>query len=535
MLEAGDAIAQSRLHTGFLVSAARYPDRVALSIGQQQWTYAQIENLARRWATQLIEVTGGQPARIGVLGYKSLTSYVGILASLFAGGTYVPLNPNYPVLRTRVMAEQADLNAIIVDERSLSQLPAILDGQSGTPVILAPTSATGAAPSVASTVYGQREIGSMKPLSEIPPVAASSTAYLLFTSGSTGKPNGVPITHANVSYFLRINSERYQLNQEDTLTQIFDHTFDLSIFDIFMAWSKGATVSCPEPLELLTPSRYVAERKISVWFSVPSLAALLLNRRFLKPGSLPSLRFSLFCGEALPRKVAEAWQRAAPNSIVENLYGPTELTIACAAYRWNAARSFNECVNDLVPIGQIYAGLDHVIVDDELRSVSPGDAGELCVAGSQTFPGYWRDPVRTSARFFNRTGEDGRARAFYRTGDLVKSLDGGHLVFLGRVDHQIKVRGYRIDPGEIEAVLTRQPGVDQAVALGWPVESESAQGIVAFVAGSLLDPTSLYEMLRQEVPAYMMPNKIHVVPSMPLNSNGKVDRNALRARLGLAV
>src|SRR5271155_839767 len=160
ILEAGEAIAQSRLHTGFLVSAARYPDRVALSIGQQQWTYAEIDELARRWAAQLIAVTGGQPARIGVLGHKSLTSYVGILASLFAGATYVPLNPNYPVLRTRVMAQQADLNAIIVDERSLSQLPAILDGQSSTPVILSPRSGIDAVPSVASTVYGKREIES---------------------------------------------------------------------------------------------------------------------------------------------------------------------------------------------------------------------------------------------------------------------------------------------------------------------------------------------------------------------------------------
>ena len=170
-----------------------------------------------------------------------------------------------------------------------------------------------------------------------------------------------------------------------------------------MAWSNGAAVSSPEPLELLAPSRYVADRRISVWFSVPSLAALLLNKRFLKPGSLPGLRLSLFCGEALPRKVAEAWQAAAPNSIVENLYGPTELTICCAAYRWNAAQSSSECVNNIVPIGQIYSGLDHVIVDDELRLVSPGDVGELCVAGSQTFPGYWRDPARTCARFFNHT------------------------------------------------------------------------------------------------------------------------------------
>jgi amino acid adenylation domain-containing protein len=532
MLEAGEAIARSRLHTGFLASAARYPDRVALSIGRQHWSYAQIEELARRWAARLMIVTGGQPARIGVLGYKSLTSYVGILASLFAGATYVPLNPTYPVLRTRVMARQADLNAIIVDERSVSQLPAILDGQFRSPVILSPASAIDAVPSVASTVHGEREIGSMKPLSEIPEVAASSIAYLLFTSGSTGKPNGVPITHANVCYFLGVNSERYQLNQEDALTQIFDHTFDLSMFDIFMAWSHGAAVSSPEPLELLAPARYFADLRISVWFSVPSLAALLLNKRFLKPNSLPGLRWSLFCGEALPRKIAEAWQAAAPNSIVENLYGPTELTICCAAYRWNAAQSFNECVNNIVPIGQIYSGLDHVIVDDELRLVCPGEVGELCVAGSQTFPGYWRDPARTRARFFNHTDEGGRVRSYYRTGDLVKCLDGGHLAFMGRVDHQIKVRGYRIDPGDIEAILTRQPGVDQAVALGWPVESESAQGIVAFVAGSLEDPTSLYDALRLEVPVYMIPNKIHVIPSMPLNSNGKVDRNALRARLG---
>jgi amino acid adenylation domain-containing protein len=535
MLEASEAIAQSRLHTGFLVSAARYPDRVALSIGQQQWTYAQIDELARRWAAQLIVVTGGQPARIGVLGYKSLTSYVGILASLFAGATYVPLNPNYPVLRTRVMAQQADLNALIIDERSIPQLPAILLGQQNSPVILAPMTAIDVVPSVASTVYGEREIGSMKPVSEIPPVTAASIAYLLFTSGSTGKPNGVPITHANVCSFLRINSQRYEINQDDILIQIFDHTFDLSMFDIFMAWSNGAAISAPEPLELLAPSRYVAERRISVWFSVPSLAAVVLNKRFLKPGSLPGLRFSLFCGEALPRKIAEAWQAVAPNSIVENLYGPTELTICCAAYRWNAAQSFQECVNEIVPIGQIYSGLDYVIVDDQLRLVSPGNVGELCVAGSQTFPGYWRDPARTCARFFNRTDERGRTLSYYRTGDLVRCLDGGDLAFIGRVDHQIKVRGYRIDPGDIEAVLTRQPGVDHAVALGWPVESESSHRIVAFVAGSLEDPTSLYDALRQELPAYMIPSGIHVISSMPLNSNGKVDRHGLRARLGSAV
>lgn len=533
-LEAAETIAESRLHTGFLEGAARDPERVGLSIGQHQWTYGRIEELARRWAAQLIALTDGQPARVGVLGSKSLTSYVGILASLFAGATYVPLNPNFPALRTRVMAEQADLTAIIVDERSLSQLPAILEGQLRRPAILAPTSGRDALTPLASRVFAARDLESIKPLAEIPHVPASSTAYLLFTSGSTGKPNGVPITHANVCSFLRTNARRYQLNPDDTLTQIFDHTFDLSIFDLFMAWSHGAAVSSPEPMELLAPARYVADRRVSVWFSVPSLAGLLLNKRFLKPGSLPGLRFSLFCGEALPRRVAEAWQAAAPNSIVENLYGPTELTICCAAYRWNAARSPDECVNDLVPIGQVYASLDHVVVDDALDPVSAGDVGELCVAGAQAFPGYWRDPERTRTRFFAHTDETGQRRSYYRTGDLVKCLSGGPLAFMGRLDDQIKVRGYRIDPGEVEAVLMRQPGVDHAVALGWPVENESAQGIVAFVSGSVGEPTALHDAVRRELPAYMIPNKIQAISRIPLNSNGKVDRNALREWLGSA-
>ena len=141
-------------------------------------------------------------------------------------------------------------------------------------------------------------------------------------------------------------------------------------------------------------------------------------------------------------------------------------------------------------------------------------------------------PLRsTVASAVNHTDLAGRAQSCYRTGDLVKCLDGGHLAFMGRVDHQIKVRGYRIDPGDIEAVLTRQPGVDQAVALGRPVESESAQGIVTFVASSREDPTSLYDALRQIVPVYMIPSKIQLIPSMPLNSNGKVDRNAHPRRL----
>jgi non-ribosomal peptide synthetase component F len=151
-----------------------------------------------------------------------------------------------------------------------------------------------------------------------------------------------------------------------------------------MAWESGATVCSMEPIELLAPFRFLEEHRITLWFSVPSVAALLINRGALVPGSMPTLRWSLFCGEGLPRATAEAWQAAAPQSTLENLYGPTELTIACAAYRWDPIESPVECIHDLVPIGDIYPGLSHLAIDEQLREVSPGEVGELCVAGPQT-------------------------------------------------------------------------------------------------------------------------------------------------------
>jgi acyl-coenzyme A synthetase/AMP-(fatty) acid ligase len=246
---------------------------------------------------------------------------------------------------------------------------------------------------------------------------------------------------------------------------------------------------------------------------------------------MPTLRWSLFCGEPLVQRSAEAWQAAAPNSILENLYGPTELTIACFAHRWNASTSPAMCRNGIVPIGRPYEGLMAAVVDEHMNPVAEGEAGELCVAGPQTTPGYWRAPDISAQRFQYLSVSKYEQRRFYRTGDLVAKLPEGEYVFLGRADQQIKVLGHRVELGEIEAVLRGHPGVEHAVAFGWPVSAASADAVVAFVCGNSPDIEALMTLAKRSLPPYIVPRTIFTISDMPLNANGKVDRRVLKDRL----
>ncbi|MFB1485125.1 amino acid adenylation domain-containing protein [Corallococcus sp. RDP092CA] len=514
------------LRDTFLWSVAQVPDCPALLLEEQSWSYAELDAMARRWAGLLLKASGGMPARVGVLADRGLTAYVGILASLYAGAAFVPLNRKFPAVRTRTMLEQADVDVVIVEAEALPQACEVVAGCTRPVPLLVPD---GEERSLSEAVmFGPEALASAAPLVTLPTATPEGGAYLLFTSGSSGQPKGVPITHANVLAFLGVNRERYGLTPADRVSQTFDLTFDLSVFDLFMAWGAGACVVPLKSIELLAPAEFIRKRGITVWFSVPSVAALCQRQKLLEPGSMPSLRWSLFCGEALPVTSAEAWQEAAPHSVVENLYGPTELTIACAAYRWEPARSPAECVQGLVPIGQLYEGLTGRVVDEALVEVEEGVAGELCVAGPQTFTGYWRAPQLTQERTFERVGADGRLLRFYRTGDLVKRMPGGALVYLGRGDHQIKVGGYRVELGEVEAAMRRAGCVD-AVALPWP--SVAHPEAILGVATGLVEPKRVLEAIRQRLPVYMVPRVITVIEDPPLNANGKIHRGALQERI----
>jgi amino acid adenylation domain-containing protein len=509
-----------RLGAGLLKHALVQPDRTALSLGRRAYSYAEAATTARRWAALLVEAAGGRPARVGVFAHRSEASYLGVAAALCAGAAFVPLNRRFPAERTRSMLERADVDAIVVDAASLPGLADLLRGLPRKPVVLLPDVERTKAGELGDVrVLDARDLAAAAPLEELPPVAPEDIAYLLFTSGSTGTPKGVPVTHGNVRAFLDANQERYRLTPEDRLTQTFDQTFDLSVFDLFMAWENGARLCSMDPIELLSPFKYLERNGITVWFSVPSVAAVLRRRGVLRPGTMPTLRWSLFCGEALPRETAEAWQAAAPQSMVENLYGPTELTIACTVHRWDPVTGPAACVHDNVPIGRPYPGLHPLVIGEDGTPVADGQVGELCMAGPQTTPGYWRAPELTAERFFPYEG-----RTYYRTGDLVRWQDDAY-VCLGRNDRQVKLGGYRVELGEIEAVL-RRAGAVEAVALQWP----DAHTVTAVVCGDV-DFAALTAACEAALPPYMTPARIHVVAEMPVNGNGKTDLGALRDRL----
>lgn len=521
------------LRDGFLDSLAQHPGRTALEVEGKAWTYAELAAYARRIARTLdreAPTQPGEPRLTAVLGHRHAETFAAILGALFRGDGYVPLNPLFPPDRTRAMLERSLVRAVVVDASGLAVLANVLDGLDRELVLVVPHVDDA---SELRARFPRHRFVDRAGLADDAPLPATEAlpegiAYLLFTSGSTGVPKGVMVSHANARAFLEVMAERYAITSEDRFSHTFDLTFDLSVFDLFLAWERGACVCCPTQQQKAFPGKYVTGSRLTVWFSVPSTAVLMSKLRMLKEGSYPGVRWALFCGEALPADVIESFARACPNAIAENLYGPTELTIACTLYRWDPKTSREDSIHGVVPIGEPYPGMEVLVADDAYRAVKEGAEGELLMTGPQLSLGYYRDEERTRAAFVVPPGE---TRTFYRTGDLVRRLrPGGPLVYLGRIDHQIKIQGYRVELGEVEVLLREASGSESAVAIGWPKSASGADGIVAFVLGEG-DAETVRGAVCARLPPYMQPQRVIFVSSFPLNANGKIDRNALAATL----
>jgi amino acid adenylation domain-containing protein len=508
------AEAEMTLFSGFARSVARFAERPALEVAGESLTYAELGARAAAISAAIRELSPEHsPPLTAIFAARSPTAFAGVLGALGAGHGYVPLNPGFPAQRCREMLLRSGCRTLIAPADAGAKVDALLDGVDDPPVVITPDQAGGRRGRVVAAEA----------------LRADAIAYLLFTSGSTGRPKGVGVAHRNVVPFVHAVADRYGIDENDRLSQTFDMTFDLSVFDMFVAWERGACVCCPSERELMAPGRFIRDSRLTVWFSVPSIGAFMRRLRMLKPGSYPGLRWSLFCGEPLPSELARAWAEAAPASTVENLYGPTEATIACTVHRFDPDDPREE-VNGVVPIGEPIGGMRALVVDTEMREVDPGSDGELLVAGPQITPGYWEDAEKTAAAFVIPPG---REEVHYRTGDRVRrpAEPGEPLSYLGRLDHQIKVLGHRVELGEVEAALREESGVDAAIAVGWPPTDSGCGGIVAFIGDPDADTAELRAALEARLPEYMVPRRFELLDQLPVNANGKFDRKALLAML----
>ena len=488
--------------------AGRFSDRVkampeapALWLEGRTFSYAELGDLCRRVAGWLEREGVEAGSRVGILAGRGATAYTGILGVCWAGCTWVPLNPAHPPDRLNSLLQRAELDALIVDEEGAELLPGL---EPPLRVMSPKTALTDAV--------------------DHPPVPrkGNDLAYLMFTSGTTGVPKGVMITHAAIDHFLIVMQARYNIGPGDRVSQFFELTFDLSVFDLFMSLNNGATLCVLPEASRLGPAGFITEQKLTVWFSVPSAMVLMDRFRQLRPGAFPDLRLTLFCGEPLPADPVANWIAAAPDSVVENLYGPTEATLACLLQSCSAdIRVTTE--RGVVAIGHPYPGMQAAIMDTEAQIVrSDGEPGELLLAGPQLAAGYWRDRSLTDERFITLDGT-----RWYRSGDLARQGEDGCFHHMGRTDNQIKIFGHRVELEEIDAHLRHSCRCESAMAVAWPVKHGSAQGIVAFVAGSDLSVAKIRDRMKKRVPEYMVPRQVMFLDTLPLSANGKFDRKAL--------
>src|SRR5215471_12257914 len=486
------------LHEFFERQVALRPDHPAVECNGEALTYAQLDELANRVAACL-HARGLRPgALVAIYLEKSVRLYAALLGVLKAGVGYVPIDPKFPIGRIQSILEDARIATIISD------------GHLG----------RGLQPHVSAEVVLLDVELAHKPAPSSPPlepvvISPTDVCYVIYTSGSTGRPKGVVIEHRNAVNFVRALGNVYGLNASDRVYQGFSVAFDASVEEVWGAFSLGGTLVVPsEDIARSTfdAAEFINAQRVTFFSTVPSFLAMIST-------DLPTVRLLVVGGEACVSELVARWANAKRRML--NTYGPTEATVVATAA---------DCVpGQSVTIGAPLPGYSTRVLDEDLQPVRSGESGELYIGGTSVARGYLNRPELTTERFIDIPAKSGPAERLYRTFDLVRLTETGALQFLGRADAQIKIRGFRVELSEIEAVLMEHLSI-QAAAVN-PVEfgnlKELAAHVVLEAGVAELDRESVAELLRRRVPEYMVPRYLDVVGKLPFMTSGKVDRKLL--------
>ncbi|MDP9121717.1 MAG: amino acid adenylation domain-containing protein, partial [Acidobacteriota bacterium] len=510
------------LHDSFLAQAALTPDRVALVSGNGHLSYRELREQATRLASELVALGAQAEIPVGLLLERGMGRIVALFGILIAGAPFLPLDPALPQERLSELLAASGTSIVVTREELLGRLPPgpiaglclLDDGRDGER-------------SARRSGRIWSDVGAPPPTVRL--AVPGHAAYVMYTSGSTGRPKGVLIEHRAAAWYARCAAANFDLAPSDRALQFASLSFDVSVEEIFPILAAGGRLVVFPARHLPTASEFLAVCR-AFEITVVTLATgywhELAAELEVQPEALPkALRLVSIGGEkARPDRIA-SWQRLAPRSTVFNGYGPTETTVIATLYR--LGREPWDATVDL-PLGRPIPGARTHILDRQLEPLPPGVPGEVAIGGAGLARGYLGEPATTAERFVpDPFGEAGGR--LYRTGDLARHRPDGVLEFLGRIDHQVKLRGFRIEPGEIELALVSQGAVAEAAV----VLREGLAGGHGLVAYAVPEPgahptgTALRQGLRAKLPAYMVPVHVVLVPALARTPNGKLDRRFL--------
>lgn len=478
-------------------------ERYAFCINNLLYTYSDFgRNISKiRYALQSAKI---QSQTIGLVINDDIETYASIFALWLEGKCYVPLHPNWPKERCLDICEQVAID-LILDSSKNSRYEEV---------------------NVIATTTLQYSNDMLSPKDNI---SEDDLAYILFTSGSTGKPKGVQIMRKNVAAFMDSFWEiGIEITNEDRCLQAFDLSFDVSVQSYLVALTKGACVyTIPYgQIKYIYASELIEEQKITFGAMAPSML------RYLKPYfdeiDATSLRTCILTAEACPLNLMEDWYNCATNTEIYDFYGPTECTVYCTYYKLTKGGN-NKSLNGIISIGKPMANCIGIILDEQGNEVPAGVKGELCIAGDQVTKGYWKNEEKNSTSFFYKE-IDGQNLRFYHTGDLCFKDVDGDIMYSGRLDHQAKIQGFRVEMGEIEFHAREFLNGKNVVCLAFE-NKEQLTEIAMFIESEEFNPDDMIAYMRTKMPAYMIPSTIIYVPVFPLNANDKVDKVKLKTMI----
>ncbi len=521
------------LHHSIDESAERDGEREAFRFEGEGLTYASLVERSNRLARLLVERGARPHDRIGIYMNKCLELPVALYGILKAGAAYVPIDPTAPPARVQLIVEDCGIRQLITHPshgRKAARVAAAAEGLRQ--VIGAARPAGDGAGRQGIDFIPWQAVDEAPARDPRVRLVDQDLAYLMYTSGSTGVPKGLMHTHASGLAYARLSAREYGVRPDDRLGNHSPLHFDMSTFEYLTGPLAGATtVILPEEVTMFPRSlaALIEREKLTFWYSVPLALIQLLEQGGVEERDLGSLRWVLFGGEPFAPKhlarLAELW----PQARFSNSYGPAEVN-QCTAY--HVPRGPVD-LDQPIPIGPVWPGAEGLVVDDDDRTVAPGEAGELLIRAPTMMRGYWSRPDLNRRAFFRRTRFPDFEEVFYRTGDLVRDRGDGNLVFLGRKDRMVKVRGYRVELDEVEAVIGSLSGVAEAAA----VDVRDDDGHLAIVAavlprkGSDVEAAALRRAAARQLPPYAVPTHLAIVESLPRTGSGKIDRTALREEL----